>query len=92
VTDDELMAEVEGFLAQGGRGEFEDLGGLHLTITTFSRPMFVLNASGDAGYGPFRCDVENMFGRPAATNWSIGAISAAPSASSSVKESAANTA
>jgi hypothetical protein len=92
MTDDELIAEVEGFLAQGGRGEFEELGDLRLTIFRFNRTMPVLNASGNARYAPFRCEVVNTFGRPAATNWSTGAISAAPSVSLSVRESPAHTA
>lgn len=93
MTDDELMAEVNGFLAEGGRGEFEDLEGPHLiTIARFYGPMPVFNASGVTGRAPFYCEVENTFGRPAATNWSIGTISAAPAASSSVRESAAHTA
>jgi hypothetical protein len=91
VTDEELMAEVEGFLAQGGRGEFEDMGGLHLTFFTFNRPMLALSASDNAGYVRFHCEVENTFGRLAATNWSIGPISASPSATSSLRESAAHT-
>jgi hypothetical protein len=93
MTDDELRAEVDAFLAEGGRGEFEDLEVPQLTcVARFSRPMPTLNASGIASRSLLHYVVENPFGRATATTLSIGAISDAISVSSSVRESAAHTA
>ncbi len=94
MTDDELRAEVDAFLAEGGRGEFEEREVPNLTryVASFKGPMLILNASGIASGSVLYCDVENAFGHAAATTWSTGAISGAIRANSSVQESARHTA
>ncbi len=77
MTDDELMAEVNMFLAEVGRGESEDLEGTPegTYLASLSRPVPAFNEwKISAGYAPV-VRIYNRFATAAAGVWTGGEVS-----------------